>query len=121
MVGYFFDTYALIELAKTSPNYVRFSEETVVTARFNLTELFYILLEQLGEEKAREIYYKFKDCAIEIPDEILFKALLFRLKNRKKGFSYADCIGYVFALESGLKFLTGDDAFEGISGVEFVK
>jgi len=121
MVGYFFDTYALIETAKNSPNYIRFMDEIVVTAKFNLVELFYIILENLGYEKAKEVYYSFKECAMEIPDDILFKALMFRLKNRKKGFSYADCIGYIFALENNLRFLTGDDAFEGMENVEFVK
>jgi len=117
----FFDTYALIELTQRNPNYVKFLDMTAITTRFNLIEVFYILQEKLGEEKAKEIYFKFKECVEEVPDEILFKAMKFRLQNRKKGFSYIDCIGYIFSLENEIKFLTGDNAFKGMDNVEFVK
>lgn len=121
MVNYFFDTYALIELTKNNPRYMKVADEVVTTTHFNLVELFFRMLEDYGEEKAKEIYHKFKPCAIEISDDILFKAMQFRLKNRKKGLSYVDCIGYIFASKNGLKFLTGDDAFEKMDNVEFVK
>lgn len=32
-----------------------------------------------------------------------------------------DCIGYVYAKENGLRFVTGDKEFEGMENVEFVK
>ena len=32
-----------------------------------------------------------------------------------------DCIGYIFAKEKGLVFLTGDGMFKGFENVEFVK
>ena len=121
MVRYFFDTYALVEIIKNSPNYVRFADEIITTSKFNLTELIYIVLSDLGEKEAKQAFEKFKDTEISIPDEILFKAMKFRLKNRKKGLSYVDCIGYVFAFENRLKFLTGDHAFESMENVEFVK
>ena len=121
MVAYFFDTYAMIELIKTNPSYAVFLEEPVTTTKFNLAEVFYILLSEMGEEKARTEFAKFKDFEVDVTDEILIKAMKFRLKNKKKGFSYTDCIGYIFALENKLKFLTGDDAFKGLENVEFVK
>lgn len=121
MVNYFFDSYALIEMTRSNPAYAIFINEPVTTTKFNLAELFYIILEEQGEEKAKASFAKFRDFEIEVPDDILFKAMLFRLKNRKKGLSYADCIGYVFALENKLKFLTGDDAFKNMDNVEFVK
>ena len=121
MVNYFFDTYALIELVKSNPSYAIFINEPVTTTKFNLAELFYILLEEFGEEKAKLHFVRFREFEVGIPDEILFKAVIFRLKNKKKRLSYADCIGYVFALESKLKFLTGDDAFKNMDNVEFVK
>ncbi|MBI2172801.1 MAG: PIN domain-containing protein [Candidatus Aenigmarchaeota archaeon] len=121
MVKYFFDTYALIEITKNKPNYIKFVEETIATSKFNLVELIYITLSDLGEESAKKIFQRFKDSEIGIPDDILFKAMIFRFRNRKKGLSYVDCIGYVFALENGLTFLTGDSAFENMENVEFVK
>ncbi len=121
MVSYFYDTYALVEIAMNNPNYLRFIEEPIVTTKFNLVELFYIVLSNLGEEKAKETFIRFKDAEADVPDDILFKAMIFRLKNKKKRLSYADCIGYVFALENKLKFLTGDDAFKNVDNAEFVK
>ncbi len=121
MVNYFFDTYALIEMTKSSPAYAIFINEPIVTTKFNLAEVFYALLEQFGGEKAKSVFAKFRNFEVDIPDDVLFKAMLFRLKNRKKGLSYTDCIGYIFALENDMTFLTGDNAFEGMENVEFVK
>ena len=45
----------------------------------------------------------------------------FRLKNKKMDLSYADCIGYIYACENNLKFLTGDEKFKDMDNVEFVK
>ena len=121
MVNYFFDTYALIEITKNNPSYIKFIDEAIVTARSNLTELIYIILSERGEAAAKEAFSRFKDAETEVSDDILFKAMTFRLKNKKKGFSYVDCIGYIFALENKLKFLTGDDGFKDFPNVEFVK
>src|SRR3989344_5671259 len=99
MVNYFFDTYALIEITRNNPNYLKF----------------------IGEESAKKVFQQFKDAEVDIDDEVLFKAVKFRLAHKKKSLSYADCIGYIFALENKLKFLTGDHAFEGMNSVEFVK
>jgi predicted nucleic acid-binding protein len=121
MVKHFFDTYALIEIVRNNPAYVKFLDEIVTTTKFNLVELFYAILSERGELSAREIFTKFKDAETEITDEILFKAMLFRLKNKKLNLSYADCIGYVFAMQNEMKFLTGDNAFKDMENVEFVK
>lgn len=121
MVNYFFDTYALIAITQNNPNYVALSEEVVVTTKFNVAELVYVVLSDRGEEAARAALERFKDAEIEVPESVLFKAMVFRLRNKKKGLSYTDCIGYTYALENGLKFLTGDDAFKGMDNVAFVK
>ena len=121
MVKYYFDTYALIEIVRNSPNYLKFLEESIVTTKFNLAELIYITMSEFGQETAKSMFERFKNFETEVSDEILFKAMKFRFENKKKGLSYADCIGYVFALENKLKFLTGDGAFEGMVNVEFMK
>lgn len=38
-VGYFWDTYAIVEFISGSPAYARFSDESVVLTLFNLVEL----------------------------------------------------------------------------------
>ena len=121
MVSYFFDTYALIEIMKNNPNYIKFIDENITTAKFNLAELIYAAIMENGEGFAKSIFDRFRGAEIEVSDDVLFKAMTFRFKNKKKNLSYADCIGYVFAEENGLKFLTGDEAFRNMANVVFVK
>ena len=103
---YFFDTYALIELAKNNPNYVGYASSVVITTIFNLAELYYVLVRDFNEEKAKTIYYKFKECSNEVDDDDIFEAMKLKLKNKK--LSYTDCIGYAYALRHNMNFLTGE-------------
>ena len=117
---YFFDTYALIEIFNGNKNYERFLDSVIVTSKLNLFELFYIISRDVNNRLANfllERYYKF---AIDFGPETIENAAKFRLENKPK-FSMADCIGYKTAEFLGIKFLTGDDGFNGLSNVEFVK
>ncbi|HLC56946.1 MAG TPA: PIN domain-containing protein [Candidatus Nanoarchaeia archaeon] len=118
MQNYFFDTYALVELVKSSPNYTRYAEEIVTTSILNLIELGYVIARDFNEAQAKIVIEKFKACTIKIPDEVILEAI--KLKLRKKELSYADCIGYCLAIKCNLKFLTGDKHFKGLQYVEFV-
>ena len=118
---YFFDSYALIEIAKNNPDYIKYSDSVVITTIFNLAELCYIILKDFNEEKAKNVYSRFKECVNEVSDDIIFGAMKFRLENKNKKLSYTDCIGYTYALKNNLKFLTGDKEFKGMENVEFVK
>jgi predicted nucleic acid-binding protein len=118
---FFFDTYALIELVKGSPNYLKYSDDKIITTQLNLIEFYYSLISEFSKEIAKTIYFKFKDCSKEIDDEIIFEAMEFRKKYNKRKLSYVDCIGYIFAKKNNIEFLTGDKEFEDLPGVEFVK
>lgn len=118
-MAFFFDTYAIVEITQKNPNYAGYFDETITTSLLNLIELYHAILKDSNEDKARETYYKFRNSPIPISDEIIFKAMKLKLKNKK--LSYVDCIGYTLALENNLKFLTGDKEFEGMGNVEFVK
>ena len=118
---YFFDTYALIEIAKNNPDYIDYSGSVVITTIFNLAELYYIILKDFGEERAKTVYYKFKECVNEVSDDVIFEAMKFRKQHKHKNLSYADCIGYCLALQHNLKFLTGDKEFKNFDNVEFVQ
>ena len=118
---YFFDTYALIEVAKNNPDYLDYSSSVVITTIFNLAELYYILLKDFSEERAKTVYYKFKECVNEISDDVIFGAMKFRKQHKSKNLSYADCIGYCLAMQNNLKFLTGDREFRDMPNVEFAK
>ncbi len=118
---YFFDTYAFIEILNGNPSYLKYKETRIVTCRFNLIEVYYIVLSRFGKEKADEVYEQLIKYLIYVDDSTIKEAMVFRLVNKKKNLSYVDCIGYIIAKMNGLRFLTGDKQFEGMDNVEFVK
>ena len=120
-IKYFWDTYAIAESIHGNLNYDKFSQEPVIITIFNLAEIYWFALKHYNEKQSEEIYENYKDCVVEINDETLKKAIKFRKDHKKKDLSYADCIGYTYALENNLVFLTGDKEFENLPGVEFVK
>jgi hypothetical protein len=119
---FFFDSYAMHEIVVGNKNFDKYLfEVSIMTTIFQLMELHYSLLRDYGKETADEEYDYFKKFVIEINDETIKKANEFRYKNKVKKFSYIDCVGYTIARIRGIKFLTGDNAFKGVEGVEFVK
>ena len=98
----------------------RFQEEKVAITIFNLAEIYWDFLLQ-DEQIAEETYDKFRNTVVEVEDETLKEAIKFRKKHKKQDLSYTDCIGYIYAKQHNMKFLTGDKEFEGLENVEFVK
>ena len=121
MVNYFFDSYAVIEIVKENPQYFKYLNENFVITIFNLVEIYWAVLRDFDEEKADEIYSEINLMITDIDDATLKEAVKFRIKNKKRDLSYADCIGYTYALRNNLIFLTGDKEFERLENVEFVK
>ena len=74
-----------------------------------------------GQTAAENYYKKFKGMCIEVDDETLKEAMIFRARNRKSKLSFVDCIGYTIALKRRIRFLTGDNGFRDTPNVEFVK
>ena len=117
----FFDSFALIEIIKGNKEYQNYLEEESVITKLNLMEVYYYLLREESEEKA-EFYYNFYlPSCVSIPDKVVKEAMKLKLKFKNKRLSYADCIGYVLALELRIKFLTGDEEFKDMENVEYVK
>lgn len=119
--NYFYDTYALYEIAKGSKNYEKYADKLIITSLMNLYELYYQLLKNNQDEIADIFFNRLESSCIEIKSEIIKKAAKFRKQEIKSKFSYIDCLGYTIAKEHGVKFLTGDKAFENMSNVMFVK
>ena len=115
----FFDTYALVEIARGNPRYRKYLEGRITLTRLNLIELYYAVLRDFNEAEAKKHYLFYLPFVEEITDKVVFEAMKFRLGH--KGLSYADCIGYMTAKAKGEKFLTGDAAFKGLENVEFVR
>jgi len=120
-LNYFFDSYAIIEIIKENPKYLHYENEEIVLSLFNLAEIYWSALNDYGEEKADEVYSKFRNNVIEIDDDTLKEAIKFRKEHKKKDLSYVDCMGYIYAKRNNLKFLTGDSKFEELPFVEYVK
>ena len=119
-LGYFFDSFAIIELIMGNPNYAKYINEEATLTLFNLVEVYYSAVNNLDEKKAEEIYSKYKEAVVEVEDIIIKEAMKFRKKYKKNNLSYTDCIGYIYANNNGLKFLTGDKQFKELENVEFV-
>ena len=118
---YFFDTYALFEIIGRNKNYEKFSNEEIVTSTLSLGELYYGLLKNHGKKIAIHWFNKFKNSTIPINENTIRRGMDFKFENRQKKFSFVDCVGYAAARNHSLMFLTGDNEFGGIPGVEFVK
>ena len=117
---YFFDTYALIEVANGNPRYNAYVENTpIVTTRLNLMELHYAVLRDAGPQRARDAYENFLPYVVGYDDETMMRANQYKYLHARKKLSYIDCIGYTLAMTLGLKFLTGDRQFKDVENVEF--
>lgn len=117
----FLDTYAMVEIFEGNEKYLAYKSMESVTTRFNLFEFYYVVLSKYGKEKAELVFKTYKSIAKEVSDEVLKSAAQFKLKHKKKRFSFTDCIGYKYAESLGAKFLTGDYIFKEFPSVEFVQ
>ncbi len=120
-INYFFDTYAIIELIEGNQNYAKYAEQPATISIFNLVEVYWVVLNRLGEQQADLTYEEYRPAVVELDDETLKEAVKFRKLHKKQDLSYADCISYIYAKRHNMKFLTGDKEFENMENVEFVK
>jgi len=117
--AYFFDTYAFFEIIRGNPAYEKYKDAGAMTTIFNLAELNYGLKKETSKEKADKITDKYFPLLVEITAKNLKEAMNLKTGNRK--LSIPDAIGYAIAKSYGVKFLTGDQEFEEMPNVEFVK
>jgi len=121
-MGYFFDSYAIIELILENKNYEKIQEDTITTTTLNLMEVYYFLLRKYNKQTADFWMKELKFNIIDIIKlDVALKSSYFRFSNKKEKLSYIDCIGYVIANTLNIKFLTGDSKFKNKENVEFVK
>ena len=119
---FFFDSYALIEIYEKNINYEKYAKANVVTSYFQIYETYYSLIRNgYGEEDVKDFFGFLQGFCLKLKFEWIPKAVKFRFHYKKRDLSYADCLGYVIAKELGIKFLTGDNQFKDLNGVEFVK
>lgn len=86
-----------------------------------ILESYFTLLKNINEEAA-ELSLKMLFPLMTIPTKTTIrKAMKFRLENAKLGLSYADALGYIYAKEHQMPFVTCDTAFKGLPNVVFVR
>ncbi|MDH2900815.1 MAG: type II toxin-antitoxin system VapC family toxin [archaeon] len=123
MAIFFYDSYAVLAYLDDHPRYgFYFEENDGFLTKLNLMEIYYRMFEGHGSHAASRVITAFskyqKDFDInEVKGSM---RLRFRLKKRGLNISYADALGYHLALKAGIRFLTGDPAFEKLERVEFV-
>lgn len=118
---YFFDAYAFLELLKGNKHYGQYKHVNIITTKLNLFELYLKLVREVSKENADvalKIYYPF---AKDFDETVIKEAVKLKIALNKRDVSMTDCIGYCFAMQLSIPFLTGDSAFEHLDNVAFVK
>jgi len=117
----FFDSYALIEVARGSQAYSPFSSVSPVFTKLNLFEVYYALLRENAFDSAGKVLSKLYPLTVDFDASDITRAAQMRIHYAGRRLSMTDCIGYVVSQRLGLPFLTGDNEFRDIAGVQFVK
>lgn len=117
----FLDTYALVEISKGNPDFIYLLRLDFGVLDLILAELYTVLLREDGRDLADFWYKKLEGFATTSSLSTLIRAVKYRHENKKQNLSFFDCVGYIFARENNMKFVTGDKEFENKEGVEFIK
>lgn len=115
------DTYALIEIVKGNPHYMNYLTGEFVIPDPTLAEFSWVLHRDYSEADAEHWTEKLKNYCSAVNKTTLLNAVKFRYKHRKNNISFFDAIGYTYAQEHHLPFVTGDKEFKHFPDVEFLK
>ncbi len=120
---FFYDSYAVLAFTSGNQAYREYFEKNDgVLTKLNLLEVFYRSLEQFGFKAASDILDTFSKYLVDFGLEDIAGSMKTRLELKREGrdVSYADALGYFLSRKMGIKFLTGDKTFRGLSSVEYV-
>ncbi|MFO8015885.1 MAG: type II toxin-antitoxin system VapC family toxin [Candidatus Woesearchaeota archaeon] len=118
---FFFDSYAVIEIIKGNPNYKPYTNSGILLTKLNIFEIYYSMIRDVGKKEAEKFLEEYYQFVIDFDENTIKEASRFKLQNKKRNLSMADCIGYILSKRTGIRFLTGDKEFENMPNVEFVK
>ncbi len=119
--GLFFDTYAFFEIIRENKSYEKYLDTPIITTKLNLFELYNGFLKSKNDELANISLEKYYQFVVDFDEDVIKEAAKLKVLLNKRDVSMTDCIGYCLAKQLGIKFLTGDMAFEHMENVEFVK
>ena len=80
-----------------------------------------MLYKRLGEKTADYWIAKFSPFVVRVDRALLIKAAKYKEDHKKENLSFFDCVGYIYAQENHMQFVTGDKEFKGKEGVLFIK
>ncbi|NCO11034.1 hypothetical protein CO038_04145 [Candidatus Pacearchaeota archaeon CG_4_9_14_0_2_um_filter_39_13] len=115
------DTYALIEIANENKNFIQYLNVEFVITDTTLAEFFIVLLREQGEKVADYWFKKLEGYSVPADKYVLKAAMKFKHEHKKQNISFFDAVGYVFSMNNGYPFVTGDKEFENFKNVEFRK
>ena len=115
------DTYALVEINFGNPNFMPLLTQEIIITDITLTEFYGDIYKKYNLKTADYWYRKLINISQSVPKDILIKAIRFKIDHKKERLSFFDCVGYIYARENNMKFVTGDQAFEDKEGVEYIK
>lgn len=120
MPDFFFDTYALLAVLQGEPAYEPFRRTPVFTHDLCLYELFTAILREKPDADPLAAVDALRPNRLPHSLGDLVEASAYKLSRSKDRVSYADSLGYVLARGHGLRFLTGDEKFEGVENVAWL-
>jgi predicted nucleic acid-binding protein len=115
------DTYALMALAQGEAAFAKYMADEFIIPDTTLAEFCWVLMRDFSESAARAWEERLAPYCAPADRDLMLAAMHFRLDNRGKGFSFFDAVGYVFARRHHIPFVTGDESFRDLPGVEFLK
>ena len=115
------DTYALIEITNENARFSHYLSSEFVITELTLVEFYSVILREHDERTADYWIKKLEGYAVPVGKDILIESVKFRQKNKNKGISFFDAVGYIFSMKNGYAFVTGDKEFSSFKNVEFVK
>tara|TARA_Y100000310_G_C20670121_1_gene809790 strand:- start:1940 stop:2302 length:363 start_codon:yes stop_codon:yes gene_type:complete len=118
---YCLDTYAIIELAEANSKFAFLLDQEFVIPNTTIAEFFWVCIKENKKEQAEFWIQKLTGSIDIVEVDILMQAQKFRYEHKKQKLSFFDCVGYIYARENGLLFVTGDKEFEKMEGVKFIK
>lgn len=115
------DTYALVEINNGNPKFASLLTEDAVITDIIMAEFYGYLYRKYDLRTADYWHRRLSFFCQPVSRDIMIKAVRFKVDNSKEDLSFFDCVGYIFAVENGMKFVTGDEEFKDKPQVEFVR
>lgn len=115
------DTYALVEIEAGNPKFAKILNEEFLITDLTMGEFYANLYKKYDQKTAEYWLKKLSPFCQPVSRDIIIKAIQYRIDNKSQNLSFFDCVGYMYALTNGLKFVTGDKEFKYKENVEFIQ